>query len=178
MFQLGFGLSAAHSGAITFVSAAGSMAMKAMTVKILRKWGYRNVMIWNGLICAASLLLCGFFRPAWPLAAIYAALFVGGLFRSLQFNAYGSICYADVPKEDMGAATTFVMVMQQTSITLGIAIAALVLHATTEASGHGRPELIDFTIAFFVVAFLSILPLPFSLALRRDAGNELTGHRG
>jgi MFS family permease len=175
LFQLGFGLSAAHSGAITFVSAAGSMMMKGMTVRILRRWGYRRVMIWNAGICAALLALCGLFRPTWPIAVIYVALFVGGLFRSLQYNAFGSIAYAEVDHAEMSAATTFNMAMQQTSATLGIAVAAAVLNSTTLLLGHSAPMLSDFMIAFFVVALISLLPLPLSLALSEDAGAELTG---
>jgi MFS family permease len=175
MFQLGFGLSAVRSGMITFASAAGSMIMKGLTMRIMRRWGYRNVMIWNGGICAALVALCGVFRPSWPLAAIYAVLFIGGLFRSLQFNAFGSIAYAEVSHREMSAATTFTMTVQQMSATLGIAVSAAVLNSTMLLLGHSEPALSDFTIAFFVVAVISLLPLPLSLALPEDAGAELTG---
>ncbi len=175
LFQLGFGLSAAHSGAITFVSAAGSMMMKGMTVRILRHWGYRRVMIRPAGICAALLALCGLFRPSWPLVVIYIALFVGGLFRSLQYNAFGSIAYAEVDHAEMSAATTFNMALQQTSAALGIAVAAAVLNSTTLFLGHSEPALSDFSIALIVVAAISLLPLPLTLALPEDAGAELTG---
>ena len=175
LFQLGFGFSAEHSGAITFTSAAGAMLMKGMTVKILRRWGYRRVMIWNSFLCAGFLIACGLFRPAWPVLAIYALLFLGGLFRSLQYNAFGSLAYAEVSKKEMSSATTFNIAMQQISVTLGIAISAAVLRFSTLAFGHAQPAPVDFTIAFFVVAALSLLPLPLSLSLREDAGSELTG---
>ena len=177
LFQLGFGLSAVRSGTITFVSAAGSMIMKGLTVRVLRRWGYRNVMIWNGGICAVLVATCGIFRPSWPLLAIYVVLFVGGLFRSLQFNAFGSIAYAEVDHREMSAATTFTMTMQQISATLGIAVAAAILNTTTLLFGRSEPTLSDFTVAFFAVALISLLPLPLSMALPENAGAELTGHR-
>jgi EmrB/QacA subfamily drug resistance transporter len=177
LFQLGFGLSAVRSGTITFVSAAGSMIMKGLTVRVLRRWGYRNVMIWNGGICAVLVATCGIFRPSWPLLAIYVVLFVGGLFRSLQFNAFGSIAYAEVDHREMSAATTFTMTMQQISATLGIAVAAAILNTTTLLFGRSEPTLSDFTVAFFAVALISLLPLPLSMALSENAGAELTGHR-
>jgi len=64
LFQLGFGLSAARSGAITFVSAASSMIMKGLSVSMLRRWGYRPIIIWNSVFCAAALAVCGAFRPS------------------------------------------------------------------------------------------------------------------
>ena len=175
LFQLGFGLSAARSGAITFMSAASSMLMKSMTVKTLRRWGYRRVLIWNGLFCAGFLAACGAFRPSWPIVTIYALLFVGGLFRSLQYNAFGSICYAEISQDEMSSATSFNITMQQLSATLGIAISAAVLSSATLFFHHSGPMLSDFTIAFLAMALLSLLPLPLSLSLHDDAGSELTG---
>jgi EmrB/QacA subfamily drug resistance transporter len=54
MMQLGFGMSAAASGAVTFMSAAGAMLMKAFAAPILRRFGFRRVLIWNQLPRSAS----------------------------------------------------------------------------------------------------------------------------
>ena len=55
MFQLGFGLSAAQSGLITFVSSIGSLGDAPGAPVFLRRLGFRNVLIWIGLV--ATLLL-------------------------------------------------------------------------------------------------------------------------
>jgi len=106
---------------------------------------------------------------------IYILLFVGGLFRSLQYNAFGSIAYAEIDQTEMSAATTFNMTSMQLSATLGIAISAAVLSSTTLLFKHGGPMLSDFTIAFLAMALISLLPLPMTMALPEDAGSELTG---
>ena len=54
MFQLGFGLSAAHSGLITFVSSIGSLAMRACAPWFLQRLGFRTVLIWIGAACHLS----------------------------------------------------------------------------------------------------------------------------
>ncbi len=174
MLQLGFGMSAAKSGLITFASAASSMMMKSATVKLLRLFGFRSTLIWNTLFCFAFLALCAAFRPSWPLPAIYVILIIGGGFRSLQFTAYGSIAYADVTPARLSAATSFYSTVQQLSSTLGVAISAAVLTGTLKLSGHARPGLMDFSVAFLVVALLSLPALLFCMRLPKTAGSELT----
>ena len=100
MLQLGFGLSAARSGLITFVSSVGSMAMRLIAPHFLRHLGFRNVFIWVGLIATLLLALTAAFRPSWPIVAIYLVLLLNGFFQSLQFMAYNTIAYADVPAAD------------------------------------------------------------------------------
>nr|MBW4092904.1 MFS transporter [Pseudomonadota bacterium] len=106
MLQVGFGDSAAKSGLITFASSAGALVMKPATQTALRRFGFRDTLVWNGVISAVMVGICAAFRPTWPAAAIYAALLVGGLFRSLQFTAYNTLAYGDVPRKKMSGATS------------------------------------------------------------------------
>src|SRR5580658_3796291 len=69
MLQLGFGMSAAASGMITIAGAIGSFGMKWIAPAALRRFGFRNSLIVNGLIASGGYAVCGFFRPAWPIAA-------------------------------------------------------------------------------------------------------------
>jgi EmrB/QacA subfamily drug resistance transporter len=177
MLQLGFGLSAAKSGLITFSTAASSMAMKSMSTRILRRFGYRTTLIWNGLFCAAFMAACAAFRPDWPIGLIYLVLIIGGFFRSLQFNSYGSIAYADIEASRMSAATSFNTMVQQLSNSLGIAIAASVLGLTLSFFGHASPGLGDFSTAFVAMAVLSLPATYICLRLPATAGAELTGHK-
>ena len=178
MFQLGFGYSAAQSGLITFVSSVGSLAMRGCAPWFLRRLGFRPVLTWVGALATGLIGLTAAFRPSWPLPLIYGVLMANGFFQSLQFMAYNTICYADVPPEDMSSATSFYTTFQQMSLTLGIAISAAALTASVSVMHHARPMLSDFSMAFLFVAAVSITgPL---LATRMDpgAGAEMSGHRG
>jgi EmrB/QacA subfamily drug resistance transporter len=177
MFQLGFGLSAAQSGLITFVSSVGSLAMRLVAPGILRRLGFRAVLVWIGLIATLILALSAAFRPSWPIALIYAVLLLNGFFQSLQFMAYNTIAYADVPRSVMSTATSFYTTFQQMSLTLGIAISAAVLAASVRMLGHDGPQLSDFSIAFLTVATISLAAPVFSRRLDKSAGAELSGHR-
>ena len=177
MFQLGFGLSAAHSGLITFVSSIGSLGMRACAPWFLQRLGFRPVLVWIGALATFLLALSAAFRPSWPLPLIYAILIANGFFQSLQFMAYNTIAYADVPREDMSAATSFYTTFQQMSLTLGIALSAAALAASIAISRHTQPMLPDFSAAFLFVAAVSFMAPLLATRLDPDAGAELSGHR-
>jgi EmrB/QacA subfamily drug resistance transporter len=174
MLQLGFGQSAAESGMITFASSAGALVMKPATQGALRRLGFRGTLIWNGVLSACLLAVTAAFRPFWPLAAIYAVLLAGGFFRSLQFTAFNTIAYADIPRERMSAATSLYSTMQQLSMTLGITAGAGTLEASMILARHAA--LMDFSTAFLAVSVLALLASPICATLPPDAGNEMSGH--
>ena len=177
MFQLGFGMSAASSGLITFVSSIGSLAMRVCAPFFLEHLGFRNVLTWIGALATGLLALSAAFRPNWPLPLIYAILIANGFFQSLQFMAYNTIAYADIPREDMSAATSFYTTFQQMSLTLGIAVSAAALAASIAAMGHQQPMLPDFSAAFLFVAAVSLFAPLLATRLDKAAGAELSGHR-
>lgn len=177
MMQLGFGLSAAHSGVITFVSALGAMLMKATAAPVLRRWGFRATLVWNGVFSMVCVALCAAFRPDWPLWIIYAVLLFSGFFQSLQFSAYNTVAYADVPSERFSSATSFYTTFQQLMLSLGICVAAAALHVSVVWGGREHAALPDFSVAFLAVTFISLLAAPVCALLPRNAGAEMSGHR-
>ncbi|MET0937307.1 MAG: DHA2 family efflux MFS transporter permease subunit [Luteibacter sp.] len=177
MMQLGFGFSAAHSGVVTFVSALGAMLMKATAAPVLRRWGFRATLVWNGVLSMVCIALCAAFRPDWPLWTIYTILLLGGFFQSLQFSAYNTVAYADVPSERFSSATSFYTTFQQLMLSLGICVAAAALHASVVWNGREHALLPDFSVAFLVVTLVSLIAAPVCLLLPKNAGAEMSGHR-
>jgi EmrB/QacA subfamily drug resistance transporter len=176
MLQLGFGISPAQSGLITFSSAAGSLLMRVSAPRFLKRLGFRNVLVWISLIAVICLGCTALFRPSWPIAAIYGILLIGGFFQSLQFIAYNTIAYADVPRAQMSSATSFYTTFQQLSLTTGIAVSAAALGASMAMRGHLAPLLPDFSAAFAVVTLVAVFAPLLSLRLDTEAGEELSGH--
>jgi len=177
MFQLGFGYSAAQSGLITFVIAIGSLAVRGCAPWFLRRLGFRTVLTWVGALATSLIALTAAFRPSWPLPLIYAALMASGFFQSLQFMAYNTIAYADVPAEDMSSATSFYTTFQQMTLTLGIAVSAAALAASISVMHHAGPMLPDFSVAFLFVAAVSFMAPLLATQLEPSAGAEMSGHR-
>ncbi|HTB47182.1 MAG TPA: MFS transporter [Acetobacteraceae bacterium] len=177
MMQVGFGDSAVESGLITFASAAGAFVMKPAAQHALRLFGFRDTLLWNGILSGTMLALCAAFRPAWPVAAIYAVLLVGGFFRSLQFTAYNTLAYGDVPRSRMSAATSLYITGQQLAATIGVSFGALALELAMRMSGNRPARPIDFSVAFIAVACMPLVAGPLALLMPRDAGDDLTGRQ-
>jgi EmrB/QacA subfamily drug resistance transporter len=175
MMQLGFGMSATRSGLITFASAAGAMLMKAAGVPLLRRYGFRNVLIANGIISTLLLMASALFRPGWPLWAIYAVLLAAGFFQSLQFTAYNIVAYADISAKRMSAATSFYTTFQQLMLSAGICTAATVLSASAALGHHATPTLADFSITWIVLGIITLVAVPICTLLPRGVGDDMAG---
>jgi EmrB/QacA subfamily drug resistance transporter len=178
MLQVGFGDSAAQSGLITFASSAGALVMKPGAQFALRLFGFRDTLIWNGVLSGFMLMLCAAFRPAWPAAAIYLVLLVGGFLRSLQFTAYNTLAYGDVPRAQMSAATSLYTAGQQLAATIGVSVGALSLEVACVVAGHATPQTSDFSAAFLVVGLMTLAAAPIAVFMPLTAGDDLTGRHG
>jgi MFS family permease len=175
MLQVGFGDSAVQSGLITFASSAGALLMKPAARRTLRWFGFRDTLMWNGLVSGIMLGLCATFRPTWPAAALYAVLLVGGFLRSLQFTAYNTLAYGDVSRARMSAATSLYTSGQQLAATVGVSAGAVSLELARVYTGHASAQPSDFSVAFLVVAAMTTFSAPIALFMPRTAGDELTG---
>jgi MFS family permease len=175
MLRLGFGLTPFASGLITFAGAAGALLMKTTARPILRRWGFRTVLLGNAVLSSAFLLACAAFRPETPQWAILAVLLVGGFFRSLEFTALNALAFADVPPPRMSQASISTTA-QQLAMSLGVALGATLLQATRSWRGVETLGPGDFWPAFVAVAVVSVGSAPFFARLTREAGAEMSGH--
>jgi EmrB/QacA subfamily drug resistance transporter len=179
MLQVGFGYNALHSGLLTFAAAVGALLMKTSAAPILRRFGFRRVLIWNAAISAVFLASYALLRSTTPAFVIFALLLVGGFFRSLEFTSLNTISYADIGRDRMSAATSFASMVQQLSVSVGVGTAALILHVTMTMRSGTTLEASDFFTAFLIVAVLSTCSIFMFNMLPPNAGAELTaGRRG
>jgi EmrB/QacA subfamily drug resistance transporter len=176
MLQLSFGKSPMQSGLITFASAAGAILMKPAAQPLLRRFGFRAVLIVNGVLAAAMIAICAAFQPNWSSELLDVILFAGGFFRSLQFTAFNTIAYGDIERSRMSAATTLYTTLQQLTLTLGIVIGAATLEISARLTEHATATQADYALAFLVVGGIAMLAVPLCAALQADAGAELSGH--
>ena len=177
MLQLGFGMSAFQSGLLTFSAAVGAVTMKLTAAPILRRWGFRRVLLANAWLSSALMAALALFTAATPGPVIMAVLLVGGFFRSLQFTSLNTLGYADVAQAKMSRATALVAVAQQLSLAAGVAVAAMLLDASRLADGRQALVAVDFTRAFAAVGLLSLASIWWYRQLAADAGAEMSGHR-
>jgi EmrB/QacA subfamily drug resistance transporter len=173
MLQIGFGMSPLQSGLITFASAVGAMTMKMAAARILRRFGFRAVLVFNAVISAAFLAVCAAFTETTPVWAMLLLLLVGGFFRSLEFTSINTIAYAEVDTARVSRATALVSVAQQLAVSAGVAVGALAVETAVHLRGDGTVTAADFPPAFLAVAAVSALSALMFARLPADAGAEL-----
>jgi MFS family permease len=172
-------MSAFASGSITLAGALSSLTMKAAIPPTLRRWGFRTVLIGNGIISAAAVAACALITKSTPGVVVFLILLIGGFFRSLQFTSLTTLAYADIPTARTSAATSFSSMMQQINNGLGVALAAVLLHAMQlfHSEGVGTVSLVDLRFVFVTMALIALSGVVFYTRLPPDSGIEVSGHR-
>jgi MFS family permease len=177
LMQVGFGLSPFQSGLVTFASAVGAMGMKTLASRIIRTFGFRNMMTVNAIISAIFLGACALFTVTTPLSLIFIILVVGGFFRSLEFTAINTVAYAEIEPAQMSRATTLVSVNQQLAVSAGVALGAFSVETTLWLRHQAELSADAFAPAFLVVALISATSCWFFWQMPDDAGHEISGRK-
>jgi hypothetical protein len=177
MLQIGFGMTPFHSGLITFATALGSLTMKGAITTILRRFGFRTILVGNALVSSAFLAVCAAFTQTTPVVVMFVLLMIGGFFRSLQFTSINTIAYAEVDAAHVGRATVLVSVGQQLAISSGVALGALAVEINLHVHGSTQLQASDFPPAFLALALVSGLSALLFARLNAEAGAEMTSRR-
>jgi EmrB/QacA subfamily drug resistance transporter len=175
LMQLGFGLDALQSGLITFVSGIGAILMKTVSPWVLRSFGFRRLLIGNGLIVGAMIAGLSLFRADTPRGILYAYLLVFGFLRSVQFTSINTLGYAELTPAIMSRATSLSSVAQQLSASFGVSMGAAILALSV---GAGPVVTVaDFRPVFLLVGLVPVLSVLGFARLRPMDGAEVSGYR-
>ncbi len=176
LFQVGFGWSAAQAGLMVGAVFVGNIAVKPLTTPLIRRFGFKPVIVGSNLVGAVVYAACVFVDATTPLWAIAVLLLFSGVFRSIGFSGYNSLQFADVPGPLMTSANTLASTMQQVAVGVGVAVAALIVRLTTAAaSALGAADArLGYRWALALVALLLVFPLVEAALLPRHAGERAT----
>lgn len=175
MFQLAFGMTALQSGALVLVYMAGNLAMKTRTTAVLRRFGYRDVLVRVGLACAAMMAACGCLTPGTPAWLLYPVLFAAGMARSMYFTAVTTVAFVDVTPEQRAGASALATLMVQLSLALAVALATFLLSMSRSLHADGPLVQADFRHAWFGVAALMAASALAARRLDPQTGAATTG---
>jgi EmrB/QacA subfamily drug resistance transporter len=176
LFQVNLGFSPQKSGLILSPIAIGVICMKMLDNRILKRFGHRKVLITNTFVTSIMLLSFSWITPSLPTMVIALLTFSYGFFLSLHYVSLNSLCYVDIPEYRLSSATSLVSTVQQVALTLGVAIAALLLRLY---SGHFfNPKttsisLLSFQKCFWSLAIFGLLFIFNLIKLKPSDGEEL-----
>ena len=178
MLQVGFGMDPFHAGLLVLAVFAGNLAMKPATTPLIRRFGFRPVLVVNGLLSVFSLLFCAFLTPGTPDWLIMLLLFLGGLSRSMQFTGISTLAFSDVPASHMADANTLFSTALQLSVGLGITVGALGTRFGEQLVERMQWQAVpgmSFKVAFVVIAVITLFGWLDMLRLKPDAGATVSG---
>ena len=174
LFQDVFGYTPLLSGVLVLFVFVGNLAIKPATTPLLRRFGFRAVIVTASTASAMSMALMALLSSSTPVWLVIALLTVSGVARSAGFTAYNTIAFADVERAEMTDANTLSSTMQQVAAGFGVAVGAVALRL-----GDGFATVSGaFGFAFVVLAVLAALATVEAMLVSRTAGGNIRPARG
>ncbi|WP_196209231.1 MFS transporter [Citrobacter sp. Res13-Sevr-PEB04-36] len=177
MFQVGFGMNAFHAGSLVLAVFVGNLTIKPATTPLIRWLGFKKLLLINGALNVLALLACALITPQTPVWMILLVLYLGGVFRSIQFTGVSTLAFADVPAPQMSYANTLFSTATQLAVGLGISLAAIGIRIGDKVSEWltlGNVPGISFRLAFVAIAIICLIGMVDTLRLTRDAGGAVS----
>jgi EmrB/QacA subfamily drug resistance transporter len=179
LYQVGLGYTAIQSGLLIMPQALAAMSLKLTLPQILRRFGYRRVLIFNTIMLGAMLILFSGVDVGWPAWAIVLTAFMFGLFTSTQYTSMNTLAYADVNGEQASGASTIASTVQQLAVSFGVAAASLAAALfIPDQPGAGAPDMIHgIHLALRVLGVLTIVSTLVFGELRSNDGNAVSNQK-
>ena len=127
--QVGLGYSPSIAGLTMVPTVIGAMLIKFFAEPVIRRFGYRRVLVTNTLLLGAFIAGFGLVEKTTPHAAIVVYLALFGVVNSLQFTAMNTITLGDLDDARASAGNSLLSVVMQLSMSLGVAAAGALLAA-------------------------------------------------
>jgi EmrB/QacA subfamily drug resistance transporter len=176
LYQLGLGLPAWESGLLMMPSALAAMGMKMISPRLLKRFGYRQVLIVNTVFIGITIGLFALVKPGTPLAFIVLLSLMQGFFNSLQFSSMNSLAYADIGERDSSMASTISSSFQQLSMSFGLAAGSLVTAWYLGNVPQTDRVLVTNALhhAFLTLSVITIVSSVTFWGLRREDGESIS----
>lgn len=183
MLQDGFGWDPVHAGIMVAAVFVGNIGIKPATTPLIRRLGFKSVLVSAASASAAIFAVCALATPEWPDAVLFGVLILSGVFRSIGFSAYMTLQYADVGADQLPSANAISNTFVQLGNALGVAVGALLIRLAGSAmhdgglvaSGDPAAAAAPYRVAFAAIAVLMLISVADSALLPRRAGTRVSG---
>jgi MFS family permease len=178
LYQVGLGFTPIQSGLLVMPQAMAAMSMKMIMPRLLKRIGYRGVLISNTLILGVLLMVFATIGLKTPVWAIVLQAFLYGAFTSLQYTSMNTLVYADISEKDASSASSIASTMQQMSISFGVAIAGLTTVFFIPSSHSNPAEMIHgIHKALIALGTLTIASTIVFRSLKSGDGDDVSQHK-
>jgi hypothetical protein len=179
LYQVGLDYTAIQSGLMIMPQALAAMSLKLILPHILKKFGYRQVLISNTVMLGVMLMLFSTIDAGTHAWVIALMAFIYGFFTSIQYTSMNTLAYADVNGEQASGASTIASTVQQLAVSFGVAAASLT--AAVFLPDHPRaaaPEMIHgIHLALRILGLLTVVTTVVFSELQPNDGDAVSSHK-
>jgi EmrB/QacA subfamily drug resistance transporter len=176
LYQVGLGFPAWQSGLLMMPSAAAAMFMKVISIRVLKQFGYRPVLIINTLLIGSTIMMYSLVDSSTAIYWIISISLAQGLFNSLQFSSMNSMAFADVSSRQASMASTIASSVQQLSISFGLAFASIIAGLFLDDVPQSDRAAVTDALhnAFIALGCLTIISSLSFWSLRKNDGDNVS----
>lgn len=179
LYQVGLGLTAIQSGLMIMPQAVAAISLKLAIPPILRRFGFRQVLIWNTIVLGVMLIAFSTIDAGAPAWWIVLLAFAYGFFTSTQYTSMNTLAYADVTASQASGASTIASTVQQLAVSFGVASASLA--AALFIPDHAHASTAEFIqgihLALRVLGALTIISTGVFCCLKASDGAAVSSHK-
>lgn len=178
MLQVGFSHSASTSGMMLMPSAIFAILAKSWIVPLVKRFGYKNILIANTLALSIVISLFALPNNTTPLILLIPVLAIYGSINSIQMTSMNTISLADLNSKSASGGNGLLTITQQLSMSLGVSVSALILRSFQNAENltHNNTET-AFKYTFISLGVITAISSLIFLNLKKNDGDNMSGHK-
>lgn len=178
LYQLGMGYNPLQSGLLLMPQSLSALAFKMTMPPLLRRFGYKRVLLANTLAIGGAIALYAAVGPGTPVWAMVVLACAFGYAASLQYTSMNTLVYADVPEAATGMASTILSSVQQLAISFGVAGSGiLTVFLIPHGAGQGPAGLLHgLHLCFLIMGIFTALSALVFHQLKDGDGDTLSLH--
>ncbi|QIK61164.1 DHA2 family efflux MFS transporter permease subunit [Dysgonomonas sp. HDW5A] len=178
MLQIAFLHTSTESGLIMMVSAISTIIAKSQVVRLVHRFGYKNILIVNTIILGFVIAMFALPDKTTPLYLLIPILVMYGGVNSIQMSSMNTISLADLTPDVASGGNSLLAITQQLSMSFGVSVGALILR-TTESSNWltGGDIESSFRYTFLILGVITLLASGVFSQLKSNDGEQMSGHK-
>jgi EmrB/QacA subfamily drug resistance transporter len=179
LYQVGLGFTPIQSGLLILPQALAAMSLKLTMPHILRKFGFRRVLIANTITLGLMIFLFATIDIGTPVWMIVLLAFIYGFLTSLQYTSMNTLAYADVSAREASGASTISSTVQQMAVSFGVATAsfAAALFVPDRVHATGPEMLHGLHLAMLALGVMTIVSTVVFNQLKAGDGDAVSRHK-
>lgn len=173
LLQIGLHYPAQISGMLLAPVALGIMLVKPFSLRLLRLFGYRKLLVGNTLLLGLSISIFYFVNSQTSLYVIGGLTFLFGFLISLQYGGMNSLAYSGIEPDDLSPATSIISTLQQLAQSFGVAISAFFLRYFAANQPEFSLTVTVFHATFLVMGAITLFSAFIFMGLKGDDGGKM-----